>query len=148
MNKRPHWTWKIYFLIYLAFASGSVIYFFMPGSRVQLYYQIEIGFDIFFLVPFCLNAAAVIFDALSVLPFFLYISRINFLSQRFWQWIFYLRFACNICGRPYDFVTLKALYHQDIQAVIYFLSTTFFLVAPSYLATGFYAFHKRDKPHA
>ncbi|MCK5580687.1 MAG: hypothetical protein KAJ18_05375 [Candidatus Omnitrophica bacterium] len=142
MKEKTHWSWKIHFIIYLCFASANALYFFIPGSKIQFYYQIQIGFDVFFIIPFCLNAAAIIFDAVSIIPFFLYIQKTCFLRQTFWQWIFYIRFAVNIAGRSYELNILKSIYHQDPQAALYMLATFLLFAGPSYVATGLYAFKK------
>lgn len=137
-----NWIWGSAFLIYLFVVTANAIYFFWSDSAMNLYYQILMAYNIYFLVPFCLNALSVILNILTLLPFYLFIRRINFLVPSFWQWLFIFRLAADITGRSYEFQFIKSLFYQDPQTGFSLISVYLLLVLPSYIALYLYAFDR------
>ncbi len=143
MKLKLDWVWDIYFLIYFLIICISTIYFFLPESIFYLYYQILIAFDLYFLIIYCLSALSIIFDGLCLLPVYLFVYKIQFLSKDFWRWILILRVAFNLTSRSYEFHFIRSLLYQDKYYAFLLVALIVIISIPSYIAHYLYAF--RDK---
>lgn len=142
------WPWKIYFLIYLAVVAIYTKYFFSPESPMNIYHQILIAYDIAFLIPYCFNALSIIFNVLCIVPIYLFICRKNFLSLRFWRYIFILKVVFDIAGRPYETLFFKSLFHQSAREALNIIGILILIHLPAYIAICLYSFKKNYYPEA
>jgi len=139
---KPNWPWKIFLLIYLLAAVTDVALFFRADNPAQTYYKILIGFQILAVVPFFLNALAVIFDVIAILPFWGFVEREKIFTSHIWQWFFAVRLALLLTGHAYDYKEIQSLFHQDLKVALSVINITLIIHTPSYLANFFYAFVK------
>jgi len=146
MSKRPSWVWTVYFLLYLFFMTANTVYFFDRRSMMSFFYHFLIAYDTRYLIPYTLNAASIIFNAISLLPFYLYLRNGEFLSKPFWRGIFIARLFFDITGRLFEFKFYKSLFYQDtlLGLSAAFLALSFHI--PSYIAFYLYAFRRSPSP--
>lgn len=145
MKIKALWIWKVYFLIYFLIVTVDIGTFFSPESPKNIYYQVLIAFDSLFIVPFLLNALAVILDVLSLVPFYGFIEGIAFLSKKFWRLVFMTRLVLALWGHSYDFQLIRSLSHENINNALAFVAVAILLNIPSYAAMFLYAFQKDEK---
>ena len=150
-TKKTHWTWKVYFLIYLLIVLVNTIEFFKPLSSMNLYYQYLIAYHTLFIVPYLLNAFSIILNAFALIPFCFFILKNNSLSAQFCRWLFIFRLSLDLAGRSYELQTLKALFHGEarielggyvIPIAVLVIATLIIFSAPSYVALYLYGFRR------
>jgi hypothetical protein len=147
MPKKPGWIWKIYFCFYMAIVAMSAAHFFSKESPAHFYYHFLMAYNPYFLIPFSLNALAIILNNLSLVPFYLFIRQKKFLTFPFWRWFFCARLAVDLTGRSYEFTFFKSLFYDDVQYALMILALVVLLHIPSYLALYVYSFQYDDAPH-
>lgn len=140
MKSKPSWIWGIYLSIYIFIVYTNTFRFFSLKSPMPLYYHIAIAFDTSFLFQYCLNALSIMLNALSIIPFFLFITQKQFLSLTFWRYLFIFRLAADIYGRPFEFKFFQSIFFQDRTVAILVLGTSIILIIPSYIALFIHAF--------
>jgi len=143
-KKQRSWLWKAYFLFTLLITSGSAIYFFQEKSPINLYYQILIAFDIHYLIPYCFNALSVLLNLTSLLPFYFFVCRNPFLSEKFCQWLLCFRLIFDLTGHSYEFQIIKSLNFQDKAASWAAIAVIVLFSLPSYVANYLYAFRRES----
>jgi len=134
------WIWNTYFLCYILFAGANLFFFFLPQSPVARYYHIALAFNTYFFGTYVLELTSRLLNALCILPLFLYIHRIRFLTPSFWAWFFVLRLAFDLTGHNYEMNLVKSVWHDDSALGVRVILTYVFLSLPSYLALWEYAF--------
>ena len=139
------WIWGIFFLVYFVSTFLGATYFFYYESSMYQYYQILIAFDIYFLIPYVLNAAAVLLNALSLIPFYGFLFKIDILSKDFWKYILLARILADLTGHAYEWKLIKSLVRYDLQVALGFVSIAVMINLTSYLALFLYAFPKKQR---
>ena len=134
MPKKVNWVWQIYFYVYLTLAVATVGTFFDAESDITFYYHALIGFDRLFFLPYVLNLAAVLFTALTVIPFYCFVFNQQFLSSSFWHLFFILRLSFDLTGHSYEFKAIKSLFYHDPSVALHFIFLVLVLYVPSYIA--------------
>ena len=132
-------------VFYLFIKTIFTVYFFRQDTPVHLYYQILIAYHLRFLLSYCLNALAVILNALSILPLYLFVRQTYVLSPGFWRGFFLLRLSLDLTAHSYDVNFLKSLFHQDTLLTLGVIAIIVVFNLPSYVALFLYAF--RQKTH-
>lgn len=140
---KPSWAWQVFFFIFFLTTISNTVLFFKPDSPVQTYYKILIGFNDSSVLLFLLNALAVIFNFLAIVPFLGFVENKRFLTPRTWQWCYVLRLAFLLTGQSYALKDIQSLYHQDHRIALSVLISALIIHAPSYIATFLYAFRAR-----
>lgn len=140
---KPEWAWVVYFLAYWLLTTAQTVYFFSPGSLINLYYHYLIAYDLYFLLTYTFNVLAIIFNAFSLIPVYLFIYRVDFLTQDFWKTLFLLRLTFDILGRSFEYQGFKSLFHEDPWTAVLVMATFILFYIPSYAALFVYAFRPK-----
>ena len=142
------WPWKVYFFIYLIVVAIYTGYFFSPESPMHLYHQILIAYDIAFLVPYCFDALSIILNVFCIVPIYLFICRKNFLSLRFWRYIFLVKVIFDVAGKSYEMLFFKSLFYQSVPVALKIIGLIILVHLPAYIAISLYSFKKDYYPEA
>ncbi len=149
--KKLRWLWTLFFWLYLFTVLSNTIVFFNPQSPIKIYYQILLGFNTVFLIPYLLNLLAVILDILAIIPFYNFLDHQKHLigcksiSPNSWTWFFAIRFALIFVGRSYEIKEIQSLLQNDVVVTLCILSSLIFLEGPSHLAVFLYAYQEQNK---
>lgn len=144
MSKKSNWIWTTYFTLYLFLSGLNLFHFFRPDSPMSIYYHIAMAFDFHFFGVYFLNLTAVIFNALSLVPLYLYIYEIDFLDRRFWGCFLIFRLAFDILGHNYELNFIKSLVYENQTFGIKTLLASVILYLPCYMALFDYSFGRRN----
>ena len=126
--------WTSYLFFYSLMMVMQIVIFFASDSQESLYYHYMISLDARFIFFYMVNAAIIILNLLSLIPIYLYMFRIKFLSRSFWQGFLLIRLFLEIPGRTFEISVIKSLYIQDVNFA-YLTALVFFLLhCPSYVA--------------
>ena len=137
------WAWVVYFILYWLILTIHTTYFFLPESAINLYYHYLIAYDLHFLFIYTLNVLLIIFNALSLIPLYLFICRVDFLTLDFWKTLFLLRLTFDVIGRSYEYQIVKALFHDAPLTALLGICTFVLFYLPSYIALFLYAFRPK-----
>lgn len=140
---KSEWIWIAYFLIYWLVTTAQIAYFFTPNSALNLYYHYLIAYDLHFLLTYTLNVLVMVFNALSLVPIYLYIYRIEFLTPDFWKTLLILRLTLDLMGRSFEFQVLKAIFQDDPFTAGITVLTFLLFHLPSYMILFLYAFRPK-----
>ena len=143
-----NWIWKLYFFVYLGVVTFNAKYFFSSESPLYLYHHILIGYDILFLVAYCYNALSIVLNILSLVPFYLFIYKKNFLTLHFWRCVFIFKIIFDFAGRPYETLFFRSLFYQSTKVALNALGLFILLHIPAYIAFVLYAFKKEYYPES
>lgn len=147
--RRPLWIWNIFFLLYLFAVVSNTAVFFHNESPTKIYYEILLGFDVFFLIPYLLNFLAVLFDILALIPFYNFLDPIKHklleksISAATWKWFFTIRLTLLLFGHAYDMKQLQALAQEGWGIPLAVLSVLFIFQAPSHIAIFIYSYRRQ-----
>ena len=126
--------WISYLFFYSLMMALQMVTFFGSDSQESLYYHYMISLDARFIFFYAVNAAIIILNLFSLIPIYLYMFRIRFLSRSFWQGFFLIRLFLEIPGRPFEISVIKSLYIQNANFA-YLTALVFCLLhGPSYVA--------------
>ena len=143
MNSKIGLRWKIYFFLFLPIACGNALSVVYPESPLYVYYHVLISFHKDYMFFYLLNVINALVNTLCLIPLFLYVFQVSFLSKRLWQWLFVIRIIFDIIGHDYEIKFFKSLFYINVW---YGLSSLILLIAltiPSYFACFRYAFRQK-----
>ena len=141
--KKPGWPWKIHFLVFSLYTFINMWNLAGTDSFLYLYYHILMAFHQGYRVMYGLAVLKVILNLLSLVPFFLFLFQIRFLSARFWQWLFALRVFFDLFGHAAEIKFFESLLHESQHLFFSYLFVFLVLVVPSYIVCFQYAFKQR-----
>lgn len=147
-------VWFAYFLLYAPRVLARAIQFGHPSFSPNLYYTIMRHMHPYFWIPFMFNFFQIGINLIHVLVLFLYIFHIKIFNRSFWQVLFVLRIAFDVCGHGYALNEWASYYIVGAETCFqspttssilctpwhleFVLFLTFFV--PSYIASYMYAF--------
>jgi len=151
MSKKHGWAWYLYFLIWAVITFARIKEYFTISSPSSFFYHCLIGMESSFVAPYTLHGMAEITSALMLVPLYLYITRSPCPSPRFWQCLFMLKLGLDLWFRPFDLLTIQAIYHEGqrmflwgipvpLPVVWVLLVNVGVIVFPAYAAFYLYAF--------
>ena len=132
---------KGYFFLFFLICVSYLTSLFNPASIQYSFYQILITFNASYLIRFLLCVTSALFNAISLIPLFLFIYNKQFLAPKFWQKLLTLRLIFDLTGHLYEYYTLKSLFHYEDPSLGFY--TTLLLVImllPSYIIHYQYAY--------
>jgi len=144
MNKKTHWTWKVYFFIYCFPIINNVVSLFAHDSAIDQYYKILIAFKRTYFIWYAFNIGSVVADGLSLIPLCLFIFQKKFLNTLVWKSLFIIRITLLIVGHSYEWKMIKSFFYADIAMAASLILFLILFTAPSYAACFKYAF-KQDQ---
>lgn len=138
--KKTGFVWKIYLFAYSIYLLGNIGKLLIPGAFANLYYHTLIAFHPFFLIPYDLALIQAFFNLFNLIPLFLYVFRIHFLSARFWQAILVARVIFDLTGHSVEINNAMAIYHANREWFLSTIALWLIMAIPSYGACFQYAF--------
>ncbi len=138
--KKPGWVWKLYFLIFSAYIFFNMINLFFPEAFLYTYYHILIAFDPGYNFAYGLAVGKVIFNIISLIPFFLFVFQIRWLKSHLWQWVFALRIIFDLTGHGAEIKVFQSIAYINLQTLLSYLFIFLVLIVPSYIGCFWYAF--------
>lgn len=142
MNIRPknHWIWIAYLVCYTFYMTQLTQEFFTPGSSLRNYYIILTMFDVYYLIPFFLNALMILVNICSIVPVYCYIFKRKLFSEEFWKMFFVLRIASELTGHHYEAKVVQAFWFDSRWISVTIVAMGLCWMIPSYMVLYFYAF--------
>jgi len=148
MYKKPSWLWAVFFFLYVFVTFNVTASFFEKNSPSQIYYQVLIGFNTFFVLHYLFNTLALILDIIAIIPFYNYIKpqatviTARYFSSGIWKWLLALRIGLLVVGRSYDFKQIQSIYRDDLLITFILITGMILLYAPSYYANFIFAYRQ------
>jgi len=134
--------WKIYAAVYALMIISGTYFSLLPESRILDYYQILILLDKRHWWNLYLFYISCFFEVISLVPLFLFVFRIRWLSQDFWKIILAGRLVGLAGGHNFDYnLIISLIFANPIHAFIAILVTAL-ISLPSFCAQFIYAFRK------
>ncbi len=146
MNIRPknQWIWIAYLLCYTFYMTQITQEFVTTESSLRNYYVILTIFDVYFLIPFFMNALMIILNVFSIIPIYCYIFKRNFFSEKFWRLFLVLRITAEAAGHHYESKVVQAFWFDDPWVSISIVVMGLCWIIPSYIVLYFYAFKRSE----
>ena len=135
-------SWLFYFVVYTYLTAESIVNFYRPESTIRSYFQSLMVLNNFYVLMYTEHVMNLIFSALAIIPMYLYIFKIPFLSKRVWQIFLIARIFFATTGYMYQYNSWKALAFDDFKLAALNVISFLILLIPSYLACFRYAFDK------
>ena len=142
--KKTGFVWKIYFCAFTLYVLGNAGDVLMPTSFLYIYYHVLMAFHPAYFIPYILALGQVFFSLVSLVPLFLFVFRIPFLSARFWQWALVLRIIFDLTGHAGEANQLISISHANSEWFISKIVLTGIMFIPSYGACFKYAFRWKE----
>lgn len=142
--KKTGFVWKIYFCIFALYVLGNALDILMPTSFLYIYYHALMAFHPVYFIPYILALGQVFFNLVSLVPLFLFVFRIRFLSDRFWQRVLVLRIIFDLTGHAGEVNQLISISHADSEWFFSKIVLTGIMLIPSYGACFQYAFRWKE----
>lgn len=98
------------------------------------------AFEEKFLLQYLLNSFSIILNLLSLATLFGAIFSVNFLTPKFWQWLFFIRLSMDLNCRFYEMGFIKSISHLETKTAGMICLSIFLFHLPSYLVHFTYAF--------
>lgn len=142
--KKSGFGWKIYLCIFALYILGNAGDILLPTSFLYIYYHALMAFHPAYLIPYILALGQVFFNLVSLVPLFLFVFRIPFLSARFWQQMLVLRIIFDLTGHAGEANQLISISHADSEWFFSKILLTGIMLIPSYGACFQYAFRWKE----
>lgn len=143
MRKKTRWPWKVYFFFWVYSVFSNIIIALYPASPINQYYKILIIFRARYWIQYSLYQSAIVIEAFSLIPLFLFVFHKKCLSPWVWQTLFFLRIIFLISGHSYEWMMIKSYFHLDLRLAIASASTIVVLLFPSFFGHFLYAFQSK-----
>ena len=138
--KKTGLVWKIYLGVFTLYVFGNAGDILAPTSFLYIYYHTLMAFHPAYLISYLLALGQVFFNLVNFIPLFLFVFRILFLSQRFWQWTLILRIIFDLTGHAGEIQHLISISHANSEWFISRIVLGLLVILPSYGACFQYAF--------
>jgi len=142
--KKTGFVWKIYLCAFTLYVLGNAGDILMPTSFLYIYYHILIAFHLVYIISYMLALGQVFFNLVSLIPLFLFVFRMPFLSPRFWQWMLVLRITFDLTGHAGEVNHLISISYANREWFISRIVLTGIMIIPSYGACFQYAFRWKE----
>ena len=138
--KKTGLVWKIYLCVFTSYVLGNTGDILIPTSFLYIYYHTLIAFHPAYLISYLLALGQAFFNLVNLIALFLFVFRILFLSQRFWQWMLVLRIIFDLTGHAGEMQHFISIFHANSEWFISRIVLGLLVIFPSYGACFQYAF--------
>jgi hypothetical protein len=136
--------WKIYAFLYSLVVLINTAFNLNPDGAAYNYYQLLMILDKAQWLRLILFYFANLMEIISLLPLFLFVFKVRFLSRGFWKLIFLLRIAGWLFGRNFEYGLLKAMLYANPFTTLLIVSACALMALPSFVGQYLYAFRDKD----
>jgi len=143
--KKRRWLWEVYFVYFAAVTLNQALNIFLSSTTIYRFYHILMAFDRWLGILYYVRIVCELIHALSLIPLFLFIFRLQWLDQNFWKWLIALRIGFDLVGHYYEYITIKSLFFSKPWMAMQLSVWLFLTILPFYYACLKYAFGKADK---
>lgn len=138
--KKTGFVWKIYLVTFTLYVLGNAGDILLPTSFLYIYHHALMAFHPVYIIVYLLALGQVFFNLANLIPLFLFVFRIPFLSPRFWQWMLVFRIVFDLTGHSGEMRHLISISHANTEWLISKIAVTLIMIIPSYSACFQYAF--------